>query len=279
MAIVSNTFTKYDVVGLREDLADVIYNISPETTPFISNMTKRRQVTNTFFEWQTDSLASAGVNAVIDGDDLSSFTAVSATARLGNYTMISRKDFIIADNMSGTLDLAGRRSEIAYQLAKKGDELKRDMEFNMVGVNQAAVAGNNTTARKTASLSAFIRTNTSKGTGGGDPTVSSGIVNAARTDASSSNQRAFTETMLKAVISSVWSEGGEPEILMVGPFNKQAVSAFAGIAAQRYMAPTDGPSSIIGAADVYISDFGSISVVPSRFSRERDAYGIDPDLV
>ena len=279
MAIVSNTFTKYDVVGLREDLADVIYNISPETTPFISNMTKRRQVTNTFFEWQTDSLASAGVNAVIDGDDLSSFTAVTATSRLGNYTMISRKDFIIADNMSGTLDLAGRRSEIAYQLAKKGDELKRDMEFNMVGVNQAAVAGNNTTARKTASLSAFIRTNTSKGTGGSDPTVSSGIVNAARTDASSSNQRAFTETLLKAVVSSVWSEGGEPEILMVGPFNKQAVSAFAGIAAQRYMAPGDGPSQIIGAADVYISDFGAISVVPNRFSRERDAYVIDPDLV
>ena len=276
MAIVSNTFTKYDVVGLREDLADVIYNISPESTPFISNMTKRRQVTNTFFEWQTDSRASAGVNAVIDGDDLSSFTAVSATSRLGNYTMISRKDFIIADNMAGTLDLAGRRSEIAYQLAKKGDELKRDMEFNMVGVNQAAVAGNNTTARKTASLSAFIRTNTSKGTGGGDPTVSSGIVNAARTDGT---QRAFTETMLKAVVSSVWSEGGEPEILMVGPFNKQAVSAFAGIAAQRYMAPADGPSSIIGAADVYISDFGAISVVPSRFSRERDAYVIDPDLV
>ena len=279
MAIVSNTFTKYDVVGLREDLADVIYNISPETTPFISNMTKRRQVTNTFFEWQTDSLASAAVNAVIDGDDLSSFTSVSATSRVGNYTMISRKDFIIADNMSGTLDLAGRRSEIAYQLAKKGDELKRDMEFNMVGVNQAAVAGNNTTARKTASLSAFIRTNTSKGTGGADPTVSSGIVNAARTDASSSNQRAFTETLLKAVVSSVWSEGGEPEILMVGPFNKQAVSAFAGIAAQRYMAPGDGPSQIIGAADVYISDFGAISVVPNRFSRERDAYIIDPDLV
>lgn len=279
MAIVSNTFTKYDVVGLREDLADVIYNISPETTPFISNMTKRRQVTNTFFEWQVDSLASAQVNAVLDGDDLSSFTAVTPTSRLGNYTMISRKDFIIADNMAGTLDLAGRRSEIAYQLAKKGDELKRDMEFNMVGVNQAAVAGNNTTARKTASLSAFIRTNTSAGTGGSDPTVSSGIVNAARTDASSGNQRAFTETLLKAVVSSVWTQGGEPEMLMVGPFNKQAVSAFAGIAAQRYMAPADGPSQIIGAADVYISDFGAIAIIPNRFQRERDAYVIDPDLV
>lgn len=276
MAIISNTFTKYDVVGLREDLADIIYNISPETTPFISNMTKRRNVTNTFFEWQVDSLASAQQNAVLDGDDLSSFTAVAATSRLGNYTQIARKDFIIADNLAGTLDLAGRNSEISYQLAKKGDELKRDMEVNFTGVNQAAVAGNNTTARKTASLSAFIRTNTSKGTGGGDPTVSSGIVNAARTDGT---QRAFTETMLKAVVSDVWSAGGEPDMLLVGPFNKQAVSAFAGIAAQRYMAPADGPSTVIGAADVYISDFGSISVIPSRFSRERDAYVIDPDLV
>ena len=276
MAIISNTFTKYSVVGLREDLADIIYNISPETTPFISNMTKRRNVTNTFFEWQVDSLASAAQNAVIDGDDLSSFTAVTATSRLGNYTQIARKDFIIADNLAGTLDLAGRNSEISYQLAKKGDELKRDMEVNFTGVNQAAVAGNNTTARKTASLSAFIRTNTSKGTGGGDPTVSSGIVNAARTDGT---QRAFTETMLKAVVSDVWSAGGEPDMLLVGPFNKQAVSAFAGIAAQRYMAPSDGPSQVIGAADVYISDFGAISVIPSRFSRERDAYVIDPDLV
>ena len=276
MAIISNTFTKYSVVGLREDLADIIYNISPETTPFISNMTKRRNVTNTFFEWQVDSLASAQQNAVIDGDDLSSFTAVTATSRLGNYTQIARKDFIIADNLAGTLDLAGRNSEISYQLAKKGDELKRDMEVNFTGVNQAAVAGNNTTARKTASLSAFIRTNTSKGTGGGDPTVSSGIVNAARTDGT---QRAFTETMLKAVVSDVWSAGGEPDMLLVGPFNKQAVSAFAGIAAQRYMAPSDGPSQVIGAADVYISDFGAISVIPSRFSRERDAYVIDPDLV
>nr|BAR19631.1 major head protein [uncultured Mediterranean phage uvMED] len=276
MAIISNTFTKYSVVGLRESLSDIIYNISPETTPFISNMTKRRQVTNTFFEWQVDSLASAQQNAAIDGDDLSSFTAVTATSRLGNFTQIARKDFIIADNLAGSLDLAGRNSEISYQLAKKGDELKRDMEVNFTGVNQAAVAGNNTTARKTASLSAFIRTNTSKGTGGADPTVSSGIVNAARTDGT---QRAFTEAMLKAVVSDVWSAGGEPDMLLVGPFNKQAVSAFAGIAAQRYMAPSDGPSQVIGAADVYVSDFGAISVIPSRFSRERDAYVIDPDLV
>ena len=274
MAIVTNTFTKYSAVGLREDLANVIFNISPQTTPFVSNMTKRRNVSNTFFEWQTDSLAAAAANAQIDGDDLSSYTAVTATSRLGNYTQIMRKDFIIADNLGGALDLAGRRSEIAYQLAKKGDELKRDMEFNLCGVNQAAVAGNNTTARKTASLSAFIKTNTSKGTGGADPTVSSGVVNAARTDGT---QRAITETLLKGVLQDVWSEGGEPKMVMVGPHVKTVISGFAGIAAQRYMAPSDSPTTIIGAADVYMSDFGSVQIVPNRFSRARDAYVIDPD--
>ena len=274
MAIVSNTFTKYSAVGIREDLANVIFNISPQTTPFVSNMTKRRSVSNTFFEWQTDSLAAAASNAQIDGDDLSSFTAVTATSRLGNYSQIMRKDFIIADNLGGALDLAGRRSEIAYQLAKKGDELKRDMEFNLCGVNQAAVAGNNTTARKTASLSAFIKTNTSRGTGGADPTVSSGVVNAAATDGT---QRAITETLLKTVLQSVWSEGGEPKMVMVGPHVKTVISGFAGIAAQRYMAPSDSPTTIIGAADVYMSDFGSVQIVPNRFSRARDAYVVDPD--
>lgn len=275
MAIVTNTFTKYDAVGIREDLANVIFNISPQTTPFVSNMTKRRKVTNTFFEWQTDSLAAAAANAQIDGDDLSSYTAVTATSRLGNYTQIMRKDFIIADNLSGALDLAGRRSEIAYQLAKKGDELKRDMEYNLCGVNVAAVAGNSSTARKTASLSAFIRTNTSRGTGGADPTVSSGVVNAAATDGT---QRAITETLLKTVLQSVWSEGGEPKMAMVGPHVKTVISGFAGIAAQRYMAPSDSPTTIIGAADVYLSDFGSVQIVPSRFSRARDCYIVDPDM-
>jgi len=275
MAIVTNTFTKYDAVGIREDLANVIFNISPQTTPFVSNMTKRRKVTNTFFEWQTDSLAAAAANAQIDGDDLSSYTAVTATSRLGNYTQILRKDFIIADNLGGAMDLAGRRSEIAYQLAKKGDELKRDMEYNLCGVNQAAVAGNSSTARKTASLSAFIKTNTSRGTGGADPTVSSGVVNAAATDGT---QRAITEALLKTVLQSVWTQGGEPKMAMVGPHVKTVISGFAGIAAQRYMAPSDSPTTIIGAADVYMSDFGSVQIVPSRFSRARDCYIVDPDM-
>lgn len=275
MAIVTNTFTKYSAVGIREDLANVIFNISPQTTPFISNMTKKKTVKNTFFEWQTDSLAAAAANHHIDGDDLSSFAAVTPTVRLGNYTQISRKDFVIADNLSGAIDEAGRRSEVAYQLAKKGDELKRDMEHNLCGLSHAAVGGSASVARKTAPLTSWLTSNTSNGTGGANPTLSGGVPNAAPTDGT---QRAMTEAMLKSVVQSMYSNGGDPKFLMVGPHVKTVVSGFAGIAAQRYQAP-DGPTTIIGAADVYVSDFGSISVVPNRFSRARDAYVIDPDMV
>jgi hypothetical protein len=275
MAIVANTFTKYSAIGIREDLANVIFNISPQTTPFISNMTKKKTVKNTFFEWQTDSLAAAAANHHIDGDDLASFTAVSPTVRLGNYTQISRKDFVIADNLSGAIDEAGRRSEIAYQLAKKGDELKRDMEHNLCGLSHAAVGGSASVARKTAPLTSWLTSNTSNGSSGADPTLSGGVPNAAPTDGT---QRAMTEALLKSVVQSMYTNGGDPKFLMVGPHVKTVVSGFAGIAAQRYQAP-DGPTTIIGAADVYVSDFGSISVVPNRFSRARDAYVIDPDMV
>lgn len=275
MAIVANTFTKYSAVGIREDLANVIFNISPQTTPFISNMTKKKTVKNTFFEWQTDSLAAAAANHHIDGDDLASFTAVTPTVRLGNYTQISRKDFVIADNLSGAIDEAGRRSEVAYQLAKKGDELKRDMEHNLCGLSHAAVGGSASVARKTAPLTSWLTSNTSNGANGANPTLSGGVPNAAPTDGT---QRAMTEAMLKSVVQSMYSNGGDPKFLMVGPHVKTVVSGFAGIAAQRYQAP-DGPTTIIGAADVYVSDFGSISVVPNRFSRARDAYVIDPDMV
>ena len=275
MAIVTNTFTKYSAVGIREDLSNVIFNISPQTTPFISNMTKKKKVTNTFFEWQSDSLASPAGNFHIDGDDLASYTAVSPTVRLGNYTQILRKDFIIADNLAGAIDEAGRRSEVAYQLAKKGDELKRDMEHNLCGLSHAAVGGSASTARKTAPLTSWLTSNTSNGSGGADPTLSGGVPNAAPTNGT---QRALTEAMLKTVVQSMYSNGGDPKFLMVGPHVKTVVSGFAGIAAQRYQAP-DGPTSIIGAADVYVSDFGSISIVPNRFSRARDAYVVDPDMV
>lgn len=274
MAAITNTYTRFDAKGVREDLSNVIYQISPEETPFMSNV-GRENVTNTFFEWQTDDLAAAiTTNAQIEGDDITSFTAVTATVRLGNYTQISRKDVIIAGTLEA-VDKAGRRSELSYQMAKKSAEIKRDMESTMLA-NQAAAAGSTSSARKSGALLAFLKTNTSEGTGGSDPSYTT-IPDAARTDATTTNLRSFSEALLKDVIQKVWTEGGSPSIVMAGPVNKQNLSKMAGIAGQRFNATGAKPSTIIGAADVYVSDFGNVSIVANRFQRERDVFVLDPE--
>lgn len=268
MAIVANTFTSHSAIGIRESLADVIANISPEEVPLQSNVGSEN-VSNTYFEWQTDSLAATSTTARIDGDDVSSFDSTSATTRVGNYTHILRRTLIVADNM-GAQDLAGRNDELAYQLAKRGKELRRDIEATLTD-NNAQVSGNSSTARETGGLGAWIATNENVGTGGG---LTTGDGTTARTDGT---QRDFTEAMLKDAMQQAFTSGGQPSILMVGPHNKTVVSGFAGIAAQRYQAPSDSPTTIIGAADVYLSDFGTLNVVANRFSRERDAWLLDPE--
>ena len=274
MAAITNTYTRFDAKGVREDLSNVIYQISPEDTPFMSNIGKEN-VRNTFYEWQTDDLAAASTtNSQIEGDDITSFTAATPTVRLGNYTQISRKDVIISGTLE-SVDKAGRRSELSYQLAKRSAEIKRDMESTMLA-NQAAAAGSTSAARKTGALLAFLKTNTNKGTGGGDPSYTS-IPDAARTDATAGNLRSFSEVLLKDVIQKVWVEGGKPSIVMAGPINKQNLSRMAGIAGQRFNATGAKPSTIIGAADIYVSDFGNVSIVANRFQRERDVFVLDPE--
>ena len=268
MAIVSNTFTSFDSVGIREELSNVINSISPEEVPLQSNIGSKN-VSNTYFEWQSDSLSAVQTTAVVDGDDVTSFDATSATTRLGNYTQILRRTVIVADNL-GAQDAAGRNDEFAFQIAKRGRELKRDLEATLC-LNNAKVAGNSSTARETAGLGAWIATNDVFGTGGASPT---GDGSDARTDGT---QADFTETMLKSAMQAAYTAGGQPTLLMVGPFNKTQVSGFAGIAAQRYQAPSNAPTTIIGAADVYLSDFGTLQVVPNRFQRERDAFLLDPE--
>ena len=269
MTIIANTFTSFDAKGIREELANVISNIAPEETPFTSNVGSEN-VSNTFFEWQVDDLAAVDVSPIIDGDDVASFDATTATVRVGNYTQIRRRSMIIADNL-GFQDLAGRNDEVAYQLAKRGKEIKRDLETIYTG-NTARSAGSASAGRVTAGLGAWIATNVNKAGDGTNPTAVDG--SDARNDGT---QRDFTEAMLKDVMQKAYTEGGNPSMLMVGPYNKTVVSGFAGIAAQRYQAPTDGPTTIIGAADVYLSDFGALTVVPNRFSRERDAWCLDTE--
>jgi hypothetical protein len=262
-------YNAHDAIGQREDLTDVIYNISPTETPFMSSVGKTK-ATAVFHEWQTDSLAAATTNnAAVEGADASDAT-LSPTVRLGNYTQILQKTI----KVSGTLDTvnkAGRKSEKAYQLAKASAELKRDLETILLS-NQGRSAGtSNSAARKMGSLLSWIKTNSSVGSSGVDPAT---IGVSTRTDGT---QRTFTEQLLKDVVAEVYDSGGNPKVLMVGTAGKQKVSSFAGIAAQRFMAPANTPTTIIGAADVYMSDFGSMSVVPNRFMRVRDALVLDPE--
>ena len=272
MAIVTNTFTTFDAKGIREDLSNVITNIAPEETPYMSNI-GRESVSNSLYEWQTDTLASAAANKQLEGDDVTSFDAVTATVRMQNYAQISRKTIVLSATEE-TVNKAGRKSELAYQIAKRGSELKRDQEFTMLN-GAIAAAGNSTTARGTASLGAFVKTNVDMQTNGANPDYTT-LPNSARTDG---NVRTFTETILKNVIQKVWSAGGTPKMLMVGPVNKQRVSGFSGIASSRFNIEGGArPATLVGAVDIYVSDFGNIQVIANRFQRERDAWVIDPDM-
>ena len=264
MAQPTNTFDTYDSIGEREDLSDVIYNIAQTDTPFLSSAAKTK-ATAVLHEWQTDTLAAASSsNAVIEGDE-ATLDAITATVRLSNSCQIMDKTIVITGTQEA-VDKAGRASEIAYQVAKRAKELKRDLE-TMLTTNNAEVTGSATAAREMGSLRAWVATNDVMGTSG----TSGSVGNTAATDGT---QRAFTETLLKSVIKSVWNAGGNPTMIMVGPFNKQKLSGFTGNST-RFDAGAD--ATLYTSVDVYASDFGQLQVVPNRFSRDRDAWVLDMD--
>jgi len=267
MAAIAGTYQTYTAIGRREDLANTIYNISPSDVPFMS-MIGRSKATNTLTEWQTDTLAAAAHNAQIEGD-LYAFSAVPVTTRLSNHTQISSNTVMISGSQQASNN-AGRDSEMALQLAKNSKQLKRDME-TVLTQNVGKSAGTATAARKTGGLETWTSSNVSRG---GGSTVGSGAgAGAAPVDATT--KRAFTETILKAVIQATYSSGGDPSVLMVGPYNKGVVSAsFGGRTSARQMI---GATKIQAAADLYASDFGDLKVIPNRFQREQSAFVLDPE--
>ena len=264
MAAPTNTFQTYDAIGNREDLTDIIWNVAPYETPFLSGMPTAR-ASATLHEWQTDTLAAAAQNTQIEGSDATT-DAVVPTVRLTNYTAISDK----VVRVTGTQDAvnkAGRDKELAYQLVLRGRELKKDMEL-MAFANQASVVGTDTVSRKVAGIEAFIDTNTSAGAGGSDGSLGT----TARTDGT---QRVFTEDLLLDVHQSCWDEGGQPDTLYVGSFNKRKASGFTGIATK--FKDVDDKKTI-ASVDVYVSDFGELKIVPSRQCRSRTGYLIQTDM-
>jgi hypothetical protein len=249
-------FQTYQTVGIREDLADIIYSISPTETPFMSGIAKEK-ATNTTHQWQTDALAAVAANAAVEGADIS-YGTMSATTKEENHTQISTKGVQVSGTNEAVTS-AGRANELAYQVAKAAKELKRDMETALLS-NVAKAAGNATTARKLGGCQTWIETNVDAGAGG------SGAGNGAiRTDGT---QRAFTEDQLKGVLRSCFNEGGNPNMIMVGAFNKQKLSGFTG-GSTRFDSAED--RRLITSIDVYESDFGTLQVAPNRFIRGANA--------
>ena len=250
MTVPTNTRQTYGAVGIREDLSNIIYNISPEDTPFMSGIGKS-SCDNTYFEWQIDALSDPVANRQVEGDDASALAVVEPD-RVGNYTQISSK----AVRSSGTaeaVDFAGRKSTQAYQMAKRAKELKLDMESMLLAAAQAPSAGTSTTARATGSVGTWITSNVVASAGG-----------------------VVSEDDIKEVMELCWEAGASPKVLMCDGVIKQAISALSQSVSELRTAANDkSPAYVVAAVDIYVSDFGNLQIVPNRLMPAETAYFLD----
>lgn len=232
--------------------------VSPEKTPVVSSI-RRFSATQRLHEWQRDTLATPNKdNAVIEGDDRTG-TAITPTQRVANTVQLFDKTVVVSTTQEKTKS-AGRSSEMKYQISKAMVELKRDVEAMVVSDN-VAVQGSSAVARKSAGLGALIFTNISHGGAGATPAHNSGLATTAQT---AGTNRTFTETLLKTVLQSIFTNSGEfATLISLTPSHKVTFSGFAGIAANRYNVPKGKQGVIVGGADVYMSDFGELTVVPN----------------
>ncbi len=276
MAVLTGAYETYDSAGLREDLMDVIYNIDPVETPMMSGI-GRGSASAITHEWLTDILDTAAFNIQDEGNE-SVFSEPTAPVRPHNITQISEKTIAVSGTIEA-VDKAGRGSELSYQLARLSKSLKRDMEFTITQ-NQQIQDGASGTPRSLASYECWIAGvsdgTASRGTNGLDPVITAGTpIEGATGDPFDGTQRPLLETFLKSVIQNVWNNGGNPSLLITGPFNKTVVSTFSGNST-RFDKGED--KRLVSAIDIYVSDFGDHRIVPDRFSRDRSLLVITPEL-
>lgn len=267
MAQPSNTFDSYDAVGIREDLSDVIHDVSPEDTPFYSACAKTK-ARNTYHEWQTDALRSSAANAHIEGDATTA-EARTATTRLGNYTQIFKNAVIIPGTDEG-LDKAGRAKEMAYQTLKIAKEQKLDIEKALFD-NNARAAGSSTAARELAGLPSWIITNIDEAS---DATVATGDGTDARTDGTAA---VFSQTRFDGVMQSIWESGGNPDTVYLSAFQMNKALAFDGNNNQRSNITAES-EKVIKHMSVYVTPWGTVKFVPSREQRGKDVFVIQDDM-
>lgn len=235
MAILSNAFSTFVAIGNREDLIDVITNISPVEAWFTSN-TGSGRATNRYHEWQTDALAAAAANAQVEGNSFAA-TLRSPTTRTGNYCQILSKTIAITDTQEA-VSHAGRDSEIAYQTALSMKELANDIEYALI-VNTSAVSGITGTARQLKGVLGWISTNST-------------------TAATGSTTAALSETVFNDNLQLIWAQGGKPQNVLVGAFNKRKISAFTANSNTRNVDASG--KTLIASVDVYDSDFGRLFI-------------------
>jgi len=270
MTKVTSALASYDVTTNREDLVDAVYRISPVDTPFMAAV-PRAKASAVLHEWSLDTIDSTNTtNARLEGDALTRGTS-SAPARKQNYCQISSRDATVTGTQRAT-NPAGIDDMMAYQMSKKSLALRKDMEAILLG-NTGQVAGNTTTARQLRSFNAWISGNGSRGTGGADST---GATYAATDGNATNGMRDITEDLLKDAILDAFTDGGEPNLVLVGPYSKQKFSAFTGRSTSQVIVES---KQILGAASLYTSDFGDLKVVPNRTQRARDAWVIDTSKV
>lgn len=284
MAQIANTHDSYDAKGIREDLTDDIFRVTPSDTPFLSAI-GRTTAKSTFHEWQTHALAAAVTNnAAVEGDEFS-YVEPTATTRVGNRTQIATKQFLITGTLEA-VDKAGRDSEIAFQKIAKGLELRRDMETSVIGVNVASATGNASTARRVGPLSSWLSTN-DNGTAGASPAnrgtsgAAGGFSGSNTVAATDGTTRAFTQAMLDGVIGKLWQNSGmvDDALIMAGASQKTNLTNFDGIASQ--IQTQTSTRTIMNTADVFASQFGDLKIVPNRYIRQtsnvdREVYIVRP---
>ena len=276
MAVPANTVLVSSRTNVKPDVSEIIAMIAPTDTP-VQTMAKKRSATAKYVETLSDSLPTATTNKHIEGDD-DAATAEPAVVRTANRTQIIKSVVSVSGTAEQGANYYGYASQMSYAMAKRAKSTKRDLEF-AISQNQPSAA-DATNGDTMAGLESSIATNIVYASAKGSATTpgfSSGDT-VAPTDPSSSAS-AFTETMLKNLVKAVWEQGGEADMLVVGPVAKQAASAFGGIASLYRDGNGNAPASIQAAADLYVSDFGEINIIPSRFSRPQNCLLLDSEYM
>jgi hypothetical protein len=267
MAVPTNTLQTYQANNNAEDVSNIVQNLSPFLTPFIS-MVKRGKAEATYTEWPIDSLAAADLtNAQIEGDDLAA-GASTTPSRVGNRTQISSKVAQISTTEEAVKKY-GYKGAMNYAMLKKGRELKIDMESIMLS-NQAPVTGTASVAQKLRPLPSWFTTNVSRGAGG-----ASGTTTAAATDGT---QRTITEVLLRGIVVTTATNAAEfPSVLMAGIANRSNVSSQLTGNGTRFYEVKD--KTLNATISVYNTDYGPLKIISNRFQRARDLFLLNPDYL